>query len=271
MSGLHVRLSADGGSVAAERDGSVVVDGRLHRARDHWEVELVLSGGPVDGAAVTAVLDRLRGLARAVGPAAVQWLVSEPTPAHDEAARGAGLTHRRDLLQLRRPLPVEPDRTAPLPAVTTRAFRPGHDEAAWLTVNNRSFADHPDQSRQTAADLTRLEREPWFEPEGFRLLDADPAGPRAGELDGFCWTKVHADHQPPLGEIFVIGVDPSAHGRRLGPALTVAGLDHLAARGITVGMLYVDEDNAHAVRMYGHLGFTTHHVDRIYRTPPASP
>ncbi len=149
----------------------------------------------------------------------------------------------------------------------TRPFRVGVDEQSWLAVNNRSFAAHPDQSDQTLEDLGSLEREPWFDADGFRLLDADPAGPRAGQLDGFCWTKVHRDQSPPLGEIFVIGVDPSAAGRRLGPSLTVAGLDHLAGRDITIGMLYVDVDNPHAVRMYERLGFFTHHVDRIYSCP----
>ena len=93
------------------------------------------------------------------------------------------------------------------------------------------------------------------------MLDAEPDGPRAGRLDGFCWTKVHAGTDPPIGEIFVIGVDPSAHGRGLGGALTVAGLDHLAGLGLTLGMLYVDESNSGARKMYARLGFTEHHRD----------
>ena len=131
-------------------------------------------------------------------------------------------------------------------------------------MNNRAFADHPDQRGQTRADIEAKQREPWFDPSGFLLLDADPDGPRAGHLDGFCWTKVHAGVDPPLGEIFVIGVDPSAHGRGLGRALTVAGLDHLAARGLTIAMLYVDESNAGARRMYDRLGFELHQRDRVY-------
>ena len=45
-----------------------------------------------------------------------------------------------------------------------------------------------------------------------------------GRLAGFCWTKVHDDEEPPLGEIYVIAVDPDFVGRGLGRALTVAGL-----------------------------------------------
>ena len=98
----------------------------------------------------------------------------------------------------------------------------GVDEDAWLEVNNRSFAAHPDQGEP---DASRLEAKDGtvVRPRRVPAARRDPDGPRAGHLDGFCWTKVHAGHDPPVGEIFVIGVDPSAHGRGLGGALTVAG------------------------------------------------
>ena len=48
----------------------------------------------------------------------------------------------------------------------------------------------------------------------------------------------------------MIGVDPSRQGDGLGRALTIAGLESLAGRGITVGMLYVDADNEAAVGLY---------------------
>ncbi|MEJ7583055.1 MAG: GNAT family N-acetyltransferase [Acidimicrobiales bacterium] len=146
----------------------------------------------------------------------------------------------------------------------TRPFQPGADDDRWLEVNNLSFAHHTDQAEQTQEDLHSLMGQPWFDADGFLLLDADRAGARAGRLDGFCWTKVHAGHDPPLGEIFVIGVDPSAAGRGLGRALTIAGLDHLHSRDVHVAVLYVDVDNAGAMTMYERLGFREHHLDRLY-------
>lgn len=90
------------------------------------------------------------------------------------------------------------------------------------------------------------------------MLEAD------GRMAGSCWTKVHAHADPPMGEIYVIGVDPDFHGRGWGRALTVAGLDWLAARGLKVGMLYVDADNPAALSLYRSLGFVEDHVDRSY-------
>ena len=83
-------------------------------------------------------------------------------------------------------------------------------------------------------------------------------------MAGFCWTKVHRESTPVMGEIYVISVDPDFHGPGLGRALTVAGLRHLAGDGVPVGMLYVDGDNVVALRMYDSLGFTLHHTDRSY-------
>jgi mycothiol synthase len=156
--------------------------------------------------------------------------------------------------QMRVPLP-RPDVIRVPDGVALRAFRPGTDDAAWLTVNNRAFANHPDQGGWIEEILVRRMAEPWFDAAGFLLAW------RHDDLAGFCWTKVHTEPEH-LGEIFVIGVDPGAQGLGLGRALVLAGLDHLAqVRGCPNGVLYVAAANTPAVSLYESLGFGIHRTD----------
>jgi mycothiol synthase len=208
----------------------------------HHRYEMATLGPELIDAAIDVVAGAGGGL--------VNWWVFEPTSAHVQLARDAGMVPGRSLYQMRRSLPTGLDVT-----VATRAFVPGADDQAWLSVNNRAFAGHGEQGGWTLDTFCQRQQESWFDPEGFRVHDID------GRMAAFCWTKVHdpaARGEEPLGEIYVIAVDPDFHGRGLGKQLTLAGLEHLAGRGITEAMLYVDADNVAAVSLYEQLGFRIH-------------
>jgi mycothiol synthase len=203
---------------------------------------------------VTEALDQLTGSIDA--DTEVSWWRDGSPSADSHLERRLGFEMRRELLQMRRELPTGIPVT-----IETRSFVPGADDGAFLGVNNRAFAGHPEQSNWDLDALHVREDEPWFESEGFRLHERD------GRLAGFCWTKIHADG---IGEIYVIAVDPAYVGLGLGKQLTLAGLESLWARGVEHAMLYVDADNPTAVSLYERLGFTTTQSSRAYvRAVPA--
>jgi mycothiol synthase len=205
----------------------------------------------------TVLLDAALVAVRARGGAAVDvWAHGDVAPARALAAR-RGLVPVRELWQMALDPLVVPDRLPPLPdGVTVRAFVPGRDEDAWVAVNARAFAQHPEQGRLTRADLEAREAEPWFEPAGLLLAEQD------GRLLGSGWTKVAT---PAEGEIYALGVDPDAQGRRLGPALTARMLAHLHGRGVARVVLYTEGDNAPAIRVYRAAGFERSALDVVYR------
>jgi mycothiol synthase len=204
-----------------------------------------------------SVLDDIAGTALDAftrgGGGDVTWWVDDPTDADHAFAAEHGLEPTRRLREMRRSLPLDEEATVP-----TRAFVPGRDDEAWLAVNNRAFAEHGEQGGWTTDTLALRLQEPWFDPAGFRLHEVD------GRIAAFCWTKLHRELDPVIGEIYVIAVDPDFHGRGLGRQLTVAGLDSIADRGVTQANLYVDADNRPAVALYEGLGFAIHRSRQAY-------
>ncbi len=165
-------------------------------------------------------------------------------PAARAIASGVGFAATRELWLMERDAS-----TVEVPSVdgvTIRGYRTD-DADEVLRVNAAAFAHHPEQGSMDAANLAERMAEPWFDPAGLLVADADDG------LLGFHWTK---QHSADLGEVYVVAVDPAAQGRGLGRALTAAGLAHLAALGVRRIILYVESDNAPAIATYSKLGFT---------------
>ena len=119
----------------------------------------------------------------------------------------------RHILKIHRSL------TDPLPTAkreyALRTFDPKNDKQRWLDLNNKIFAHHPDQGNWAMQDLENRMTEAWFDPAGFLLAVKDE------EIVGFCWTKIHQDYvnQEPVGELYVIGVDPDHAQQGIGLSL----------------------------------------------------
>ena len=284
---------------ATESDGVPPVGEQVLRELDQQRTQHLVAEGeareligylnltPEMAELVVAPADRRRGAGTALIRAALErsagrsrfW--AHGTLAAAEATAAAlALSPVRRLLQMRRPLRDVPDATIP-DGVRIRAYSGSADDAEVLRVNNAAFAWHPEQGGWTDFEIAERRGEAWFDPDGL-FLAFDDTGER---LLGFHWTKVHAD-KPGIGEVYVIGVDPAAQGMGLGRALTVVGMDWLARRlagTVQAGtvqadtvqadtvesveptvMLYVEADNAAAVRTYERLGFAVHSTDTAY-------
>jgi mycothiol synthase len=264
---LRLQHGAPGGHdvVVRSSDGALAGYARV----DDGSAELVVHPQCRRQGNGAALLDRVLDLA---GDRPLSIWAHGDLPGSAELLAPRGFSRARVLLQMRRDLAgIDADPRPSLPDdVTVRPFRPGRDEAAWLAVNARAFAAHPEQGRMTAEDLRLRQEEPWFDADGF-LLAWRGVPDDGGDLLGFHWTKVHpaGDAGPEaVGEVYVLGVDPDAQGLRLGRALTDLGLAHLRNRGLGQVLLYVEEDNAPAVRLYEGRGFTRFSVDVSWRRDP---
>ena len=219
-------------------------------------LHLVVAPAHRRGGIGTTLLARARDLA----PVSVWAHGARPAARAFAAARG--LAVGRELWVMRRELDREPTQPPQVPdGIAIRAFVPGRDEQSWLALNARAFADHPEQGRMTLHDLLAREAEPWFDAHGLLLAERD------GALLGSVWTKVHpaSGFEPELGEVYVLGVDPAAHGRGLGRLLAVLALAKLRDRGLGLAILYTGPENTAAVRLYRSLGFDVTGTDVQYR------
>ena len=250
--GTEHLLSADGEKVlgylnlaAGDDDGPGMAELVVHpQARRHG----------IGAAMIRAALSRTHGVNRF-------WAHGTREPAQATAS-ALGLVPVRELVQMRRSL-RDVDEPAPPDGVRIRTYGGTADDAELLRVNNAAFVTHPEQGGWTAADLSERRAEPWFDPDGLFLAVDE----QTNTLLGFHWTKLHPE-KAGLGEVYIVGVDPSAQGSGLGGLLTAVGIAHLARRLLGADqptvMLYVESDNTAALRTYRRLGFSQYSVDTAY-------
>lgn len=174
-------------------------------------------------------------------------------PGAQGLAASAGLVPERVLLVLRLTFDGPPTAERVPDGVTLRSYDPADGDAI-IAVNARAFAHHPEQGAMDRADFARRISADWFDPAGLFVAEKD------GRVIGFHWTKIEHGE----GEVYVVGIDPDAQGGGLGTALTARGLRHLHKQGVPVVDLYVEGDNAPALKVYRNLGFEDWKKDVLY-------
>ena len=236
---------------------------QVSRGNDSWSIDLV-----VDPHHRHKTFELGQGLLHEAekiisneGGGHVNWWVFNSNETHNLLATQINLRPGRNILQLQVNLPLAHEILGGTKAISTVSFQVGIDETNWLSVNNRAFADHPEQGGWTIETLSSRLDESWFDSDGLLLHYLDEP---SRQLAGFCWTKLDKLSDPHLGEIYIIAVDPDHRNKGLGRALTVAGLNYLTTAGATTGMLFVDKDNAIAIATYLKLGFAIHHQEQAF-------
>ena len=296
-SGARESVTADvsTGDSAAKNLGKVVAYAQVDRSGQYATAELVvdpdyrragLGRRLITTAMRDAALPQVSGTQGKPGLGLRIWAHGN-LPAAQACAAALGLEACRSLMVLERPLAQSCGHSASLAAehgdfpdgYRVRTFQPGHDDGAWVELNGRIFAQHPEQGRISLDDLHARMAEQWFRAEGFFLLEYGPdsslpsgqpmppsdGGMPASGLVGYVWTKI-IDHSL---EIYVIGVDAPHQGRGLAGALLRRALLYGVQQGCTQALLYVDASNTTALSTYARAGFTQAAKHVQYSVPSA--
>lgn len=260
--GLNDVVRADLLSAHPDSATWLVSSGLAHVQRDaRVEQSWVLgvSAAPADW---PILIDAVTAHVAERGGGAVTWWRAGATADDIEAACALGFAVARRQHELRTRLPLAGGAATRVDHDTNgdlqlRTLQPD-DVDGVLAVNNAAFAGHPEQGGWTRELLDARMAQPWFDPTLFVVAAAPP-----NRVVGFNWLKPHAASATDVarGEIYVIAVDPAAHGRGLGRALAVHGLDLLHSRGFEWASLFVAADNEAALALYGSLGFSAHRTD----------
>lgn len=267
-------VSADGVSPVNERGRAALHGSRhgTHWVATHADDQQVLGWAWLDpeDSSVQLVVHpdhRRRGIGRTLAEAVIReaeprhWWAFGTLPGAVALAQSLGLTLERQLLIMVRDMIAHPQAAPePLPGIELVPFSP-HLVDDLVRINAAAFPHHPEQGAMTADDVAAKMAEPWFDAAG--LLFARDR--ETGELVGFHWTKIeYHDGQPPVGEVYVIGVHPAVHSRGLGRHLLAAGLAHMAAKGVAHVHLYVEASQERVVHLYDSANFVVSNRDSSF-------
>jgi mycothiol synthase len=162
---------------------------------------------------------------------------------------------------------VSPETELP-DGLRVRSFDAASSEDADAVVALLAAAYPGSEGGWDAAGFAVRRATDWFRAEDLLLLedvgdvgdvegvagDGGEGGPvaTAPRLLGVHWTKRRGEG---VGEVHNLALGPAARGRGLGGLLLDAGLAHLAQAGCREVILWVDADNAPALRLYRSRGF----------------
>jgi mycothiol synthase len=213
---------------------------------------------PDPSGVTAAALQAARDLVVDTDVRSLQVWIRAVGPAELEGAEAAGGFVERELHVMSRGLPsadpVGHQALEDLEAAggRVRSYHPDKDDTEVVAILAEAYEGTDDGGWDL--DRFRVRRAyPWFDPED--LLVAEDAD---GHLLGLHWLKRRGGGE---GEVYNLAVRPGAQGRRLGPALLQAGLDHLADSGCDRVVLWVDDANERAVRLYQRQGFAIRSTD----------
>jgi mycothiol synthase len=265
---LHLRHGGDKSDshIVLEKDNKVI-------AYAHLDATDLVAGPSVE--AVVHPNHRSKGLGSSILKEAIKvcgdktriWSHGD-LPAAKAIAASLNLERLWSNLLMSKPLGEIQPVTSKYPI---RTFIPDFDNLPFLSLNNKVFANYPDQGGWSEDDLKVRLNESWFDEKGFFIAEDK------GELIGFCWTKIHGAHthshtgedddhgHEALGEIYVLAVNPDYKGQGVGRDLTITGLNYLKYQGLNNVMLYVGVENKPAFNLYKSLGFNEFGSDVMYR------
>lgn len=174
-------------------------------------------------------------------------------------ASSCGFKKVRTLWQMRRSLMTPISKPVFPTELTISKFDIDSHLGGWLAANKLAFANHPEQGSWTETSLRLRMKEEWFDGDGFQVVQ------NGDEIVAYVWTKVDSTNRAAkLGEIYIVGVIPQWQNRGLGKALTLSALNQLRYENLSSALLYVDESNQPAIKLYEDLGFTHWDTDTFF-------